>query len=429
MKRFFQSRAGIAGLAILGLLTVAGIFGPLLGPYPDADSHWHDIAYWQDSPAAVPPAWTRGPWNSSRVSGSGRLEGTLTEEVQSEGGAGKLIWHFKLGENGTTDGSPTRLSAPTGRDAVLIIPGDGQLPVMVTSRDKNGTERELVRRLLESSTEEPARLSFSALEGSELVLTEYLLPGATRPPAPSLVLVGQVSGLLGTDVSKRDIFTGIVLGIRWALLLGVAVSFVTVMTGIILAIGAACYGGWVDMVINRVYEFFSLMPILPFLIVLSAVFKPSLWTFAFLALLFFWTKAFKPVYAMALQIREEGYIEAGKSMGTGRWYRAFRYVLPALLPYGFAIMALSVPGIILYEAGISILGLGDSTVVTWGQMLHDALVQGAVINRLWWWILPPGLMISITGIAFALIGRGMDRVWNPKAPGRAIGAGPSRSRP
>jgi ABC-type dipeptide/oligopeptide/nickel transport system permease subunit len=363
------------------------------------------------------------------VSGSGRLEPTKVEELQSEGGTTLLVWHFDLRKNKTPNG------APTTRDAVLILPGKGKLPILVNSRGPNDTERELARRLLEISAGEPARLAFPDLDTIELTVTEYLLPGSSRPPAPSLILVGQVSGLLGTDVSKRDVFTGIVLGIRWALLLGVVVSFLTVMTGIILAIGAACYGGWVDLVINRVYEFFSLMPILPFLIVLSAVFKPSLWTFALLALLFFWTKAFKPVYAMALQIREEGYIEAGKSMGTGRWYRAFRYVLPALLPYGFAIMALSVPGIILYEAGISILGLGDSTVVTWGQMLHDALVQGAVINRLWWWILPPGLMISITGLAFALIGRGMDRVWNPKAPGRSIGAGlsivakPSRSRP
>jgi len=164
---------------------------------------------------------------------------------------------------------------------------------------------------------------------------------------------------------------------------------------------AACSGGWLDSLINRGYEFFSLMPVLPLLIVLSALYQPSLWSFFVLGTLFFWTRAFKPVYAMALQIRQEEFVTASRSMGSGRLWRAFRHVLPSLLPYGFSVMALSVPGVILYEASISLLGLGDTTTVTWGQMLHDALVQGAVVSGLWWWVLPPGLMIAVTGMTFA----------------------------
>ena len=63
----------------------------------------------------------------------------------------------------------------------------------------------------------------------------------------------------------------------------------------------------------------------------------------------------------------------------------------------------------MYEASVSLLGLGDSSVITWGQMLHDALAQGAVINRLWWWILPPGFMIALMGVTFGLLGWGFDR--------------------
>jgi peptide/nickel transport system permease protein len=233
-----------------------------------------------------------------------------------------------------------------------------------------------------------------------------------------LLLQGKASGLLGTDAAKRDIFTGIVLGTRWALLLGVAVSFLTVVMGLVLGIVAACYGGAWDAAINRIYEFFSLMPLLPFLIVVSAAYKPSLWGFMALALLFFWTRAFKTVYARALQIKQEGYIEAATMMGAGRWRRVSRHVLPNLLPYAFAVMALSVPGVIMYEASVSLLGLGDASVITWGQMLHDALVQGAVINRLWWWILPPGLMVALMGVAFGLLGRGFDRVLRPHASSR-----------
>jgi peptide/nickel transport system permease protein len=187
------------------------------------------------------------------------------------------------------------------------------------------------------------------------------------------------------------------------------VSFLTVVMGLVLGIVAACYGGAWDRAINRIYEFFTLMPLLPFLIVLSAAYKPSLWSFMALALLFLWTRAFKTVYARALQIKQEGYIEAATALGAGRWRRVSRHVLPSLLPYAFAVMALSVPGVIMYEASVSLLGLGDASVITWGQMLHDALVQGAVINRLWWWVLPPGLMIALMGLTFGLLGRGFEK--------------------
>jgi len=402
MRRFLESRSGVAGLVLLALLVLTGFFGPLLLPFPEAGKRWHDITYWEDGPAAAPPAWTgdgRDPY-----AGGGRLAAGEAEVLVSEGGATRLRYRFDLGTS-------------FAHDLTLVLPGRGRLPLLVTAQKEEGLRAEegdeLARLIMDVGPDEPARLELHDTEAKILLVTELVLPGTERPSPPTLVVRGKVSGLLGTDASRRDVFAGVVLGLRWALLLGVAVSFLTVMTGLILGVGAACYGGWVDWVLNRVYEFFSLMPVLPFLIVLSAVYKPDLWTFALLALLFFWTRAFKPVYAMALHIREEGHIEAGKSIGAGRWYRAFHYVLPPLLPYAFGVMALSVPGIILYEAGVSLLGLGDVNVVTWGQMLHDALVQGAVINRLWWWVLPPGLMIALTGITFALLGRGFERVVDP----------------
>ena len=89
-------------------------------------------------------------------------------------------------------------------------------------------------------------------------------------------------------------------------------------------------------------------------------------------------------------------------------------MIPLLIPYSFASMALYVPSAIVYEASISLLGLGDATIVTWGQILHDALRGGAVINGLWWWVIPPGLFIALMGMTFAFIGFAMDRILHPK---------------
>jgi peptide/nickel transport system permease protein len=77
-------------------------------------------------------------------------------------------------------------------------------------------------------------------------------------------------------------------------------------------------------------------------------------------------------------------------------------------------MALYVPGAVVYEATVSLLGLGDATIVTWGQLLRDALSGGAVLNGLWWWVVPPGISIALMGMTFAFIGFAMDKILHPK---------------
>ena len=372
-----------AGIALLSLLVTLGVAAPWLVPFPEADRHWHDLTYWQDSPAAAPPVWTGG--SSSRALTAGE---PLTEPL--EGGGTRLTWAFLLPGGGPTD-------------LVVVIAGAAPVPVTIAvpTADK---PRELLRCLAHPTAAQPERLKVTA-GGRSLLVSEFFPAGTSVSVAPLLLMPGKASGWLGTDASKRDVFSGVLLSLRWALVLGLLVSFLTVLLGLVLGVTAACWGGWIDALLSRVYEFFSLLPLLPLLIVLSAMYQPSLWSFFVLAVLFFWTKAFKPVYAMALQVRQEDFVEASRSMGSGRFWRAFRHVVPALLPYAFAVMALAVPAVVLYEASISLLGLGDTTTVTWGQMLHDALVQGAVAGGLWWWVLPPGLMIGVTGVAFALLGR------------------------
>jgi peptide/nickel transport system permease protein len=247
-----------------------------------------------------------------------------------------------------------------------------------------------------------------------LTVTALMLDPASVFAPPTVFVSGHVSGILGTDLSRRDIFTGLVIGIRWALIIGILTSIITVAVGVILGVAAAWFGGALDWLLSRLYELVYLMPVLPFLIVISAIFKPSIWTLIVIICLFFWTGPFKPVYGMALQIRTETYIEASRGLGARSGRIIFRHIVPLLLPYSFAVMALGVPAVIVYEASVSLLGLGDSSIVTWGQMLHDALAQGAVIDRLWWWVVPPGLMIALMGMSFAFLGTALDRILHPR---------------
>jgi peptide/nickel transport system permease protein len=170
----------------------------------------------------------------------------------------------------------------------------------------------------------------------------------------------------------------------------------------------------VERVLQRVFEIVVNMPLLPLLIILSAVFNLDIWTLTLVMCLSFWTGPVKTVYSMALQIKEECYIEAARALGAGSGRIIFRHMVPLLLPYSFAAMALYVPGAVVYEATVSLLGLGDATIVSWGQILHDAFAGAAVLNRLWWWVVPPGLMIAMVGMTFAFVGFAMDRILHPR---------------
>jgi peptide/nickel transport system permease protein len=102
-------------------------------------------------------------------------------------------------------------------------------------------------------------------------------------------------------------------------------------------------------------------------------------------------------------------------MGQSELKIIFKHVIPQLLPLTFASIAISVPAAILGEAALSFLGLGDPSVPTWGQILHEANTAGAASRGLWWWIMPPGVMIALTGLSFVLIGNTLDSIMNPKA--------------
>ncbi len=424
---------------------VLAIIGPFLVPFPGATERWHDITYWQDNPRAAPPAWTN--WFSAR---KGAVSAALEPSASYASTAGGVTYEFRYDYR--ADRAPRDLlfrysgsgkmfarlevSRPDGSSSELyrgqLELGSGFQRISIENDASRGV-LELIREAdefigssIDPASARPVALLFSeidpdiadaprALKGGYLFSLEIrpLTEGA-EASAPELLVSGQVYGILGTDVSKRDLFTGVIVGIKWALFIGFFTSIVTVILGVVLGVSAAYFGGVVDWILTRLYEFVYLLPVLPFLIVLSAIYKPSIYVFMVIICLLFWSGPFKPVYSMALQIKEETFVEASRALGSSKGRIIFKHIIPILLPYSFAVMALSVPGVIVYEASVSLLGLGDSSIVTWGQILQAALSQGAVINSLWWWVIPPGLMIALMGMSFAFIGSAMDKILHPK---------------
>src|SRR6056297_1563782 len=448
---FKKEKTGVFGLLLFALFLFIVIFEPYLLPFEDANKRWRDITYWEDWPKSAPPVWTDWfkPGNEAKTTiikkytnnekdlGAMKLSEYIMDfEMNYDSAPNDLIIHADAAGNPMIVISITR---PDGKEIELY---QGQHTVGNTKKDirisidNNSREKlfhfasdfESVRNMktVKPSMVKTTNIIFAKakegiLKGSETLKGDYqikitgLLQNENdQLESPHIVLPGKVSGVLGTDSQKRDIWTGVLAGVKWALLIGILTAVVSVSIGVIYGVISAYLGGWKDALMQRIFEIFVSVPLLPVLIVLSAVFDPSIWTVVIIMSMFFWTGSVKTVRSMAMQIKEETFIEASKALGASNFRIIFKHMVPILIPYSFSSMALFIPRAVVYEASISLLGLGDSQIVTWGQILSDALNSGAVLNGLWWWVVPPGLAIAFMGMAFAFIGFSMDKILHPK---------------
>jgi peptide/nickel transport system permease protein len=230
-----------------------------------------------------------------------------------------------------------------------------------------------------------------------------------------VILGGKVYGIMGTDDLRRDLAIGLLWGAPVALFIGLTVSVAAVFIGLLYGIVAGYKGNRTDEGLMRINDVFYSLPTLPLLVILSVTVGRSIFLITGFLVIFGWVGMAKISRSLALQIKSLGYIEAARLMGQSDTRIIFKHIIPQLLPLTFASIAIAVPSAILGEAALSFLGLGDPSIPTWGQILHDAYSAGAISRGLWWWIVPPGLMIAITGLAFVLIGNALDKTVNVRS--------------
>ena len=253
------------------------------------------------------------------------------------------------------------------------------------------------------------------LKGNYLFLVNlYGIEDYTKIIDSKLILGGKAFGIMGTDELRRDLIVGLLWGTPLALLIGISVAVGSVIVGLIYGVYAGFKGRKTDETLMRFNDIIYALPALPFLIILAVTISNSIFMMIGFLMIFSWVGIAKVSRSMSLQIKTKQYVEASKIMGQKDSKIIFKHIIPQLLPYAFASIAISVPAAITTEAGLSFLGLGDPTFPTWGQILHDANVFGAAARGLWWWIVPPGVMIAITGLAFVFIGNALDTIINPK---------------
>jgi peptide/nickel transport system permease protein len=228
-----------------------------------------------------------------------------------------------------------------------------------------------------------------------------------------LKLYGETFGLLGTDKFARDIFSQLLYGTRISLLVGFLGAFLSTTIGLFVGMFSGYFGGIVDEALMRITDTFLVIPELPLLLVLVAVVGPSLWIIILMISLLGWMGFARIVRSQVLSLKERPFVDASRILGGSELYIIFSVLTPNVMNLVYVTLAMAAPAAIYSEAYLSFLGLYPFEVMTWGRMLHDALLSPGGVQK-WWWVLPPGLCIAAISISFIFIGYALDEVFNPK---------------
>jgi peptide/nickel transport system permease protein len=232
------------------------------------------------------------------------------------------------------------------------------------------------------------------------------------------VVHGQVAGLAGTDHLRRDLSVALLWGTPVALAFGLLAALGTTITTMIIAAVGVWYGGWVDELIQRITEVNLVLPLLPILIMVGTFYSRSIWVILGVTILLsIFGGAIKTYRAVFLQVKESPYIEAARAYGASNSRIVFTYLIPRIVPMLIPQLVILIPTFVFLEASLAVLGLGDPVLPTWGKVINDARNEGAPYQALYYWILEPSILLMLTGLAFAMLGFSLDRIFNPRLRG------------
>jgi peptide/nickel transport system permease protein len=265
----------------------------------------------------------------------------------------------------------------------------------------------------------------SAVAGLLLILVIFLVAiyAVTTIPYQDAIRMWrggeEVHGMAGTDHRRRDLMVSLLWGTPIALAFGLLAALGTTVFTMIIAATGVWFGGRVDDFIQRITEVNMVLPFLPILIMVGTLIQSlhladvecqhpavNLWRF----------DQKLPRHLPANQ-RIALYRSSARSYGAGGFRIVFVYLIPRIIPILIPALVSVIPTFVFLEASLAVLGLGDPVLPTWGKMIQDANSNGALFQGLYYWVLEPSFLLMLTGLAFAMVGFSLDRIFNPRLRG------------
>jgi peptide/nickel transport system permease protein len=221
------------------------------------------------------------------------------------------------------------------------------------------------------------------------------------------------TNILGGDDVGRDIFSQLIYGARTSLFVGFVAAVSTTLLGVFIGTVAGYFKS-LDSILMTFTDIVLVLPSIPIMLVLAIYLGPSIWNIIMVITITNWTGVARIVRSQILSLKERAYVDSARAIGAGNVHIITKHILPNTIPIILASTILRIVNAILAEAGLSFLGLGDPTAISWGMVLHYAQSCGGFSRGAWWWIIPPGLLIGLVAVSFTLIGYSLEAVFSPQ---------------
>jgi peptide/nickel transport system permease protein len=445
LKELLRYPSAVIGLTIILLLFALAIYAVVTIPYSEAVRLWRGgkdlstgLDIWYRNPKYAPPVWVN-LFRSNKLPETMVLstaEGTAQKEVvtgtvntitmtfpfeyEADSFPADMIVYFDATYK---EKKPHVSMSWTKPDGTVIRIAD--MSVETGQTYSFSQDPKLERKLGGVS---PVKALFAVDPKAQPLVVEkgqYQLQilGFTFEPDSDLdaelVIYGQLAGMFGTDHLRRDLGVALLWGTPVALAFGLLAALGTTITTMAIAAIATWYGGWLDSLIQRITQVNMVLPFLPILIMIGVFYSRSIFVIlgATIALSIFGASiiTYRSIF---MQTKEAAYIDAARAYGAGNWRIIFSYLTPRIIPMMIPALVIGIPAYVFLEASLAVLGLGDPSLPTWGKVISDAQANGALYQGLYYWVLEPAVLLIIAGMAFALLGFSLDRIFNPRLRGQ-----------
>ena len=234
---------------------------------------------------------------------------------------------------------------------------------------------------------------------------------------------------LGLDDGGIDMVTLLMWGARVSLVVGFAATFVSMAIGGAVGVIAGYFGGTIDTILMRITDYFLVLPDVPLMIVVAAIWGPSLFHIIIVIGILLWTSTARVIRAQVKSVRERVYVKRTRALGAGHTRIVLKHVLPQVAPLLMANTVLTVAVAIFDETALSFLGLGDPSTTSLGKVIENAFQRAAISSGAWWAIVPPGALVALIILGCSLVGGSLEDALNPRLRVAHLSARTFRLRP
>ncbi len=218
--------------------------------------------------------------------------------------------------------------------------------------------------------------------------------------------------IFGTTYIGQDVASQVVWGSYASMLVAIASSLAAAGIGLVVGVFSGYYRK-TEAALTGTADVIMTFPAFPLMILLGLLYPPTNLLITVVLIVVLWPPISRAIRSQVLSVKERPFVEAAKISGMGSFEIVWRVIVPEVAAIAIAYFVLTLSVSIVFVTGLEFLGIGNLETVTWGSILYWAQ-QFAFYNGAWWWILAPGLMITLFATAFALIGFSVEEVMNPR---------------